>query len=182
MRTVSLRLTALAVVSLTSGSSVIGCGNDALECSAPAGSFATDGVLDVAYVDEIAPLSSMKMQVRVVRADAESVDLWACEERGSEMWILEASLSRPPSGDLPIAFSRATTTATIDAVMTRYDSYRVVEEQVADSVGGRISGTLRALDGETRELDFDALLAEDYVDVGRLPAERTLSLDASLTW
>lgn len=70
----------------------------------------------------------------------------------------------------------------IDAVMTRYDSYRVVEEQVADTLGGRIRGTLRTLDAEVGALSFEAVLAEDYVDVGRLPAERSLTLEADLTW
>ena len=182
MRTVSSRLTGSFILSLASALGLSGCGSDALECSAPAGSFATDGMFEVTYVDELAPFSSTSLRPRLVRADADAIELWACEQRGEQMWIVEATVSRPASGDLPAEFSRANGTATIDAVMTRYDSYRVIEEPVADTLAGRISGTLRAFDGETRELDFDALLAEDYVDLGRLPAERTLTLAANLSW
>lgn len=182
MRATSLRLARLAVLSLTFALTLGGCGSDALECSAPAGSFATDGAFDVAYIDELAPVVSAKMQVRVVSADAEAIDLWACEERGKNMWIVEATVSRPASADLPIALSRATTTATVEAVVTRYDSYRVVEEQVADTLAGRISGTLSAFDPEAGVLSFDAVLAEDYVDPGRLPTERSLTIEADLTW
>lgn len=171
----ALSVVALSLIALTA---LHACGEPDLKCAGPAGSIAAEGTFVIDFIGETASVSSDTMQVRVTPIDANAIDVWACQERGEQMWIVELSVTRPAAGTLPATFGTARTTPHVSAHLSRYDQYQLLEDQLGQPTAGR----LVILDDSQGVLTFDAQLSEPCAALRCQADNRTLTLDVDLSW
>lgn len=162
----------------------LGCGTDALTCSPPAGSVPTDGDFSIDYVGATAMFASETMNVRVVSGDDDVLELWACQQQGDEMWIVETVVTRADNA-LPATFGFTAGAPRVTAWITRYDNYQVLEEELGDGLSTRLEGTLGAFDvaENPSNVAFDAVVSVPCtLGAVCLATNRTLTVDADLSW
>lgn len=160
----------------------MGCGADELKCVPPAGSIATDGTFDLDFTGETASFVSGTMPVRITVLDDTTLELWACQERGKEMWIAEISVSHPSTVTLPANFGISAGAPQLSAWLTRYDKYQVTEEQLGVGLNAQVLGSLTAIDTDQGTLRFDGTLREPCNKVQCQGDQRALTLDVDVTW
>lgn len=161
---------------------VVGCGGDDWQCAAPGGSIATTGVFELDYTGETASWVNHTLRAYVTVTDADTLEIWACQKRGDEMWTSEVDVLRPSGVTLPAMFGNAASAPRLSAWMTRYDKYQVVEEQLGDGLNAQHLGTLDEFDVDQGALVFDGTLREPCNLVRCQAAQRELVLHVDLTW
>lgn len=166
------------LLSMAAVTALNACGEPDLKCAAPTGSIAAEGTFVVDFIGETESVSSDSMKVRVTSINPNAIDVWACQERGDQMWIVELSVTRPSAVTLPATFGSSRTTPQVSAHLSRYDQYQLLEDQLGQPAGGR----LVALDEAQGVLTFDAQLSEPCAPVRCQADHRTLTLDADLSW
>jgi hypothetical protein len=137
------------------------------------------------YTGETATFASNTLDVRVVSAEDDGLELWACQKRGDELWIAEVTLTLPATTTLPANFGFNAGAPQITAWLTRYDKYQVLEDELGDGLSARVTGRLEALEraGNGGNVSFNATLSEPCArrDIC-LADNRTLAIEADLNW
>ncbi len=160
---------------------LVACGEPDLTCAPPAGSIATAGNFQIDFVGETASVSSDTMQVRVSPRDVDAIDVWACQERDDVMWIVELSVMRGTLA-LPAPFGFGRTSPRVTARLSRYDQYQLLEDMLGDTTNAQVNGQLADFDDAQGALTFAATLSAPCDPVRCQADDRTLMLDADLSW
>lgn len=161
---------------------LVGCGKEDWKCAPPSDSIAVSGTFDLNFIGETALFASDAMQVRVIPLGDDAIDVWACQKRGAELWNAEVSVTRPSAITLPANFGRSGTSPNVSAWMTRYDEYRVLEEQLGDGLNAQVLGTLDTMDLPQGMLVFDATLSQPCTSLQCQADQRELVINANFAW
>lgn len=176
-----LHASAILAIVLGSLTSAFGCGADEWKCNPPSGAIRTTGRFDLDFTGETASFASEAMRVYVTPPSDgtdETIEVWACQERGDEMWTADLIVTRPSTvTTLPASLGAGTSAPSLSAWMTRYDKYQVLDEQLDTG-----TGELDTFDPIGGALAFDATLTELCPSIVCQAPTRDLVLQADLAW